>query len=641
MKIYYPKDKNGNDIGFRTPEQYVFDTTGKSLTDKIAELNSNIAKRPLSSDVETFENTLTNRFNSAVTQLNSDSEVADARVGYDGTTYGSLHDAITSQVSNLQEKVTADLSGYIGGIVEHEYLAEDETIKHTETDWGRTEYIPCHNLKYINVAWTLLSGWNAFFDENKTFIKWFTIGTHGNYTYVTVPENAYYFMLSNELTPLKTAKIATIYNMEIADNKRNIKKIYGDNAVIEIENWIVGAYIDDKTGAEIEYEERWICSDYYDIGDCMFLYGYCDNDDYPNYVKYNAFYDENKNYISTFSYVGLSKVPSNAKYIRISCLSYFYKEITLVKIPLFDGIKGLYEHFYSQYSIMPNKYIKELYLTGPIDTSKTLVIGQIRKNLFQNNKYYTGFGIGYADYGDNPDDWIASNDTKYENYNENSFDGATLVRVSPYGGSGISGYAVVDFTHCEEGKHIYPNIPINPVIVQKLEYSPTIAKYVNSMNIVELNKDKEPLIHQGTAKRARYFNDPYEPLEFIHLSDIHNKPVLWSRMVEYMNHYSDYIKFALHTGDYCGDTQAAYTDLYANSVDSINPVYNVIGNHDAWIGNKIQNDDKSVAHSLLFNHTSDWDVTWMPGDYSMTYYKDFPENNIRLIVLDYYYDLDT
>ena len=35
MKMYYPKDANGNRIGFKTPESQVYDKTGKSLTEKL------------------------------------------------------------------------------------------------------------------------------------------------------------------------------------------------------------------------------------------------------------------------------------------------------------------------------------------------------------------------------------------------------------------------------------------------------------------------------------------------------------------------------------------------------------------------------------------------------------------------------
>ena len=38
MKFFYPKDKQGNPISFKTEESHVSDRNGKSLTDKLAEL---------------------------------------------------------------------------------------------------------------------------------------------------------------------------------------------------------------------------------------------------------------------------------------------------------------------------------------------------------------------------------------------------------------------------------------------------------------------------------------------------------------------------------------------------------------------------------------------------------------------------
>lgn len=40
MKFYYPKDMNGNVIGFKTPESQVYDKNNKSLTDKLTEIYS-------------------------------------------------------------------------------------------------------------------------------------------------------------------------------------------------------------------------------------------------------------------------------------------------------------------------------------------------------------------------------------------------------------------------------------------------------------------------------------------------------------------------------------------------------------------------------------------------------------------------
>lgn len=50
---------------------------------------------------------------------------------------------------------------------------------------------------------------------------------------------------------------------------------------------------------------------------------------------------------------------------------------------------------------------------------------------------------------------------------------------------------------------------------------------------------------------------------------------------------------------------------------------------------------KESAHRLLFEPCGCKDgLTFLERDYSMTYYRDFPESNIRLVVLDMYFDID-
>lgn len=134
MKIYYPVDKNGNEIGFRTPESYVFDKDGKSLTDKIAELNSNIVQcerkleneladteLKLSTDLLNTETKLSNAINlrSTKTELDvekarinqlsklgegsttGDAELQDIRVMLDGSVAENAGDAVRNQIKNL------------------------------------------------------------------------------------------------------------------------------------------------------------------------------------------------------------------------------------------------------------------------------------------------------------------------------------------------------------------------------------------------------------------------------------------------------------------------------------------------------------------------------------------------------------
>lgn len=163
------------------------------------------------------------------------------------------------------------------------------------------------------------------------------------------------------------------------------------------------------------------------------------------------------------------------------------------------------------------------------------------------------------------------------------------------------------------------------------------------LTVVELNKDVESYVIQTTAPRNIHIDDATKPkpLSFIHFSDIHTRQPLWNRVVEYGNKYKDYIDFIIHSGDYVGAYQAAYVDLYANGVHSEIPLYNVVGNHDTYLNASGSLAAKSTTYSLIFNHRTGWDVTsFMSGDYSMTYYKQFTDSNVWVFVLDNYYDQD-
>lgn len=163
-------------------------------------------------------------------------------------------------------------------------------------------------------------------------------------------------------------------------------------------------------------------------------------------------------------------------------------------------------------------------------------------------------------------------------------------------------------------------------------------------NIIELNRDVEPFVIQSSRARHKLFGDKFLPLQFLHFSDVHSKLERFDRIVEYVNHYKDYISFALHTGDYCGSGQCEYVDFYKDGAKCHRPIYNCVGNHDVHLDMKHAKRDqwepKSTAHGLLFGHTDGWDASFLDIPHSMTYYKDFEESNIRLVVLDLYFDLE-
>ena len=160
-------------------------------------------------------------------------------------------------------------------------------------------------------------------------------------------------------------------------------------------------------------------------------------------------------------------------------------------------------------------------------------------------------------------------------------------------------------------------------------------------DILVLNRDVEHLVIQSGAKRCPglEFDDKYDILQFVLFSDTHRDLRNWNRVIRYINHYSKYISFALHAGDYVGHNQDVYVDMYGQCDPCEKVIYNCVGNHDTYASD-MSKADKAVTKSLIFPKTDDWDVEYCDCEASMTYYKDFPQANVRMIVLDIYYSIE-
>ena len=159
-------------------------------------------------------------------------------------------------------------------------------------------------------------------------------------------------------------------------------------------------------------------------------------------------------------------------------------------------------------------------------------------------------------------------------------------------------------------------------------------------SIVELNRDVEPFIIQASGGRNQHFKDPYKVLQFVHFTDVHHMIELWNRMVEYVNTYSEFIHFALHTGDYCGCSHTEYyRDLYGMSDPCVRPILNCVGNHDTIESYAKRYSTAQETYPLIYPQkvVDSWGATFQPGEYTMSYYKDFPESNLRLLVIDFYF----
>ena len=403
-------------------------------------------------------------------------------------------------------------------------------------------------------------------------------------------------------------------------------------------HWFTGGYINNTNGELVE-NDTWKYTDFIQIGDINKFYI---NTTQNGSTSYNAFYNENKNFISNFSvnnkYIN---VPSNAKYFRLSAGTNYNTLIV--------------KNIESLNSKCNNKDV----LTISNNLDNTLIDEYIGIKKEYN---YTWNDGGYID---NSNGELVT----YENWKYTDFVQITLGVKKLNIETGLDGSTSYNAFYDKNKKFICNfnvdaesvNVPTNAkyfrlsvtsntqtVITNNIEKLiekctlEDVKKIINNTDnnsIISLNKDVEPFVIQASEGLGQMFTDKTKPLVFTHFSDIHTNQELWNRIIEYNNNYSKYIKFGIHTGDYCGGNRLAYIDLYANGEPCDIPLFNCVGNHDTYLSDNSKG-DKKTTHDLLFNHSNNWNVVFMDIENSMTYYKDFASEKIRFIVLDYYYDID-
>lgn len=289
-------------------------------------------------------------------------------------------------------------------------------------------------------------------------------------------------------------------------------------------------------------------------------------------------------------------------------------------------------------TVISQPYIKELYLKG-YDPTRQIVTNRIVLNHLTNGVYVTGINLQYKGVGTviaryylQPAAPITP--TKNE-----------IVEIVERNSSGVSGYAVIDFTEMSNGDDIRTQYKINMDKVGVLEYNPIINGFLggstDTTGIVYLNKDSEIYMYQAYTGRSNHWNDTYTPLRFIHFSDVHRSPSQWERLCDYIDAYENYIQFAIHTGDYVGSNHGSYDNHYAARKPLNRNIYNVVGNHDSYASGSSIYASAPIAdtYQILFGNAdvSEWGATFGSTENAMYYYKDFADSGIRLIVIDQYY----
>lgn len=122
------------------------------------------------------------------------------------------------------------------------------------------------------------------------------------------------------------------------------------------------------------------------------------------------------------------------------------------------------------------------------------------------------------------------------------------------------------------------------------------------------------------------------PLCLLHFSDIHGDRYCLENIISFRDHYSDFIDDAIHTGDMVTTYSTDGIDFWSGT-SGAETILNCIGNHDTRVGSDWTALSMANAYSTYFSgYIEEWDVTYESG--KTYYYKDYLDNNVRLIVLD-------
>lgn len=274
-------------------------------------------------------------------------------INLDSTLTKTGYAADAGAVGEITNSLKEDLGDYKNGheympIINGQYVNGSTGVFINDNSWSRTDYVDCS--KYSILVFennTKTSRYNAFYNANKEFVSNLNLDKIGE-NIIVVPQNATYFVLSNETSKLNDVLLKSKLNLDIETilekigNATDIKFVFED-----------GYYIDSSTG-EKKADSSWKCSGKVELpsnAKKLIISFYGQNTNNP----YNAFYDSDNNRIGKINILANTSnqcfiIPNDAKYFSISVV----KSAT---ISVKSDLLGFKELNYSQEEYDNNKFI--------------------------------------------------------------------------------------------------------------------------------------------------------------------------------------------------------------------------------------------------------------------------------------------
>lgn len=166
----------------------------------------------------------------------------------------------------------------------------------------------------------------------------------------------------------------------------------------------------------------------------------------------------------------------------------------------------------------------------------------------------------------------------------------------------------------------------------------------DNTDIVSLNSDVKSKVIQA-KRRLNTGNNTYETLPpiltLLHFSDTHSYAANLKRIMEFKNSISTLIDDVICTGDMVNRFTNGMT--WWDDVSGSDMILTLIGNHDVWNGTTPTNMQDDYGQEATYQryfapYIDKWGVTYTEN--KTYYYKDYPTNKIRLIMLNVMVDSD-
>ena len=206
----------------------------------------------------------------------------------------------------LKEDLVNKSEGQIKGLlVKDSYVNKDGTFAEY-VGWSRTNYIDVSQYSALSLYPPTEIRYAVWLKEDKKTVIFPIVTNPKGVDTLFVPLDAKYLVIS--------APTVNMESITISVKRRKSDNLDFNGKRINI-NYIVNGYI---LNGNLQKGDRWVATDYIEIPKNLYI----ESDGTEEDNAYNAFYDENKVYISSFNTKGkYIKVPDNAKYMRLSTLN--------------------------------------------------------------------------------------------------------------------------------------------------------------------------------------------------------------------------------------------------------------------------------------------------------------------------------